>query len=414
MKSVRFSSGVTALSLLVTLTGILVSQPGRAQVIDPGPPFPGLEPAVRIISPPNHAVFDTNEDIPILVYTRSDGVFTNVELYANGTNDLGDAVNLAITNRRAFPQFAPPTVMSPILLKRLTGLWYLEWSNPPAGSYALTAVARGTYEFIPSPIPGGAEPMYIADLPVSRTSAPVNITVLLSTDRPPAPTNIVSIVASDPIAIAGTNDFWIWPGLTNAAPAWTNWPPSASAITLCTNWGPKAAAFKVRRSGDDSTALTTALTVTYSIGGTASNGVDYVALPGNVTIAAGKASAIIPIVPIDSGSNTVPKTVILTLTPDTNTPPEYVIGVPPKAEAVIYYHWLRPLPLPWLVAGGGFHFNASGPDGAWFVVQCSPDFLNWTSLCTNQVFAGSVDFIDPAATNPEGFYRVLPLDGPTQ
>jgi hypothetical protein len=403
MKLVRFSCGVTALSLLVTVAGILVSQPSRAQVVDPGPPFPGPEPVVRIISPPNHAVFYTNEDIPIFVYTRADGAFTNVELYANGTNDLGDAVKLADTNRVAFPQMASPAVMLPDILHRLKGLWYLDWSNPPAGSYALTAVARGDY----------VGPLDEYDELVNRTSAPVNITVL-SPVNPPMPTNIVSIVASDPIAIAGTNDSWVWPGLTNAVPSWTNWPPSASALTWCTNWGPKAAAFTVRRLGDVSAVPTAALTVMYSIGGTASNGVDYVALPGAVTIAAGKASALIPIVPIDNGSNTVPKTVILSLTPDTNTPPAYVIGFPPKAEVVIYYHWLRPLPTPWVLAGGGFHVNASGPDGAWFEVQGSPDLINWTSLCTNQVFAGSADFMDPDATNLAGFYRVLPLDGPPQ
>ena len=70
----------------------------------------------------------------------------------------------------------------------------------------------------------------------------------------------------------------------------------------------------------------------------------------------------------------------------------------------------RPRPLPWVLPDGGFHFNATGPDGAWFTVQSSPDLVNWSCLSTNQVFEGSVHFVDPNALgNPSGFYRVVPL-----
>ena len=70
----------------------------------------------------------------------------------------------------------------------------------------------------------------------------------------------------------------------------------------------------------------------------------------------------------------------------------------------------RPRPLPWVLPDGGFHFNATGSDGAWFTVQSSPDLVNWSCLSTNQVFEGSVDFVDPNALgNPSGFYRVVPL-----
>ena len=47
----------------------------------------------------------------------------------------------------------------------------------------------------------------------------------------------------------------------------------------------------------------------YDIGGTASNGVDYVALPGFVTIPPGERRALITIVPIDDGPPDVNKTV---------------------------------------------------------------------------------------------------------
>ena len=156
--------------------------------------------------------------------------------------------------------------------------------------------------------------------------------------------------------------------------------------------------------------FTSDLTVNYRIGGTASNGVDYVALPGFVNIPAGGAYALIPIVPIDSGSNNLAKTVILSLQPSTNLPPDYLLGCPPSAKALILYRW--PRPLPWLLPDGGFHFSAAGPDGAWFTVQRSSDLVNWTCLSTNQVFQGSMDFADPDASGQAGFYRVLPQLNP--
>ena len=239
----------------------------------------------------------------------------------------------------------------------------------------------------------------------------MNITILSSTNGT-NPTDVVNILATDPIAVAGTNMSWVWPGVTNGLPAWTNWPPPRWGYL--TNWGPKPAMFTVRRFGDASSNLT----VNYNIGGTASNGVDYVALPGSVTISAGAAFGLIPIVPVDNGSNNLVKTVILTLAPATNTP-SYTIGFPPCAEALIYYRWLRPipislasapLPLSSVLADGAFHFNAAGPDGAWFTLQNSPDLVNWTSVSTNQVIQGSVDFVDPnAAGNSSGFYQVVQL-----
>ena len=373
--------------------GWLVPQPARAQIIDP---LLGLEPPVRITSPANHAVFESPVDIPIFAYTRSEVRFTNVEFYANGI-DLGHGVSLASTNR-IFPPFVSPVTMQPAILSRLGTLWCFVWTNAgPPTNYALTAVAKGGYGF---------SPLDPAGISISRTSAPVNITILATTNST-VPTNIVSVIATDPIAIAGTNTYWVWAGMTNPVPVWTNWPPPHWGYF--TNWGPKAALFTVRRFGDASLSVT----VDYKIGGTASNGVDYVALPGNVTISAGSAYALIPLVPIDHGSNQPVKTVILTLTPSANTSPDYGIGFPPCAEAVIFYKWIRPT--PWLLADGGFHVSAAGPDGAWFALQNSIDLVNWTTICTNQIFQGSVDFIDPnPAGNASGYYRVQALpNGPS-
>jgi hypothetical protein len=234
------------------------------------------------------------------------------------------------------------------------------------------------------------------------TSLPVDLTVLAS---PPPPTNrpaIVNIVATDPVAVEGTNS-WVWMGESNLPPTWAAWP---AAVCKCfTNCGPKTATFTVHRFGETNDDLT----VNYGIGGTASNGVDYVALPGYVTVPAGERSAFITIFPIDDGPPDVNKTVILTLDPSTNMPPDYLVGLPRRAAAIIVD---PPVPCPVATAlpDRCFHLSTPGPDGAWFSVESSTDLVNWTPICTNQVVNGSIDFIDPdAADSPGTYYRVLPV-----
>ena len=379
--------GVLGVILCLTFPWLTLAQfPG-----DPGLPGTIIGPPVRITSPANRATFYAPVDIPIfayLAYARlGDVIFTNVEFYA-GTNNLGSGFDLGSATLPPSPIYA--NIIFSKLIARLGSVYCLVWTNAPAGTYALTAVASG-YNII--------EPLN--NLGLSRTSAPVNITILASTTNT-NPTDVVNIVATDPIAIAGTNSC-VWLGMTNATPAWTGWPPPS--WQSFTNWGPKDALFTVRRFGDASDAIT----VNYNIGGTASNGVDYATLPGYVIIPAGGAYALIPIVPIDT--NNFPKTVILTLTPSTNTPPDYMVGFPRRAVALILRAW--PRPLPFLLPDGSFHLNATGPDGAWFCVQYSTDLVNWSCVSTNQVFQGSIDFVDPdAPNNSMRFYRAAPQTGP--
>lgn len=67
--------------------------------------------------------------------------------------------------------------------------------------------------------------------------------------------------------------------------------------------------FTITRSGD----TTTALTVAYTLGGTATNGVDYSELSGTVEIPAGQTSATITITPLDDSLIEGDETVVLTL-----------------------------------------------------------------------------------------------------
>lgn len=344
----------------------------------PGPRT-NAPPIVRMVSPPNGAVFHAPVNLPLLAFaTDPGGEVASVEFFS-GTNNLGFGWHLPVVT----PLVGGGIVVGgPVPPVYPTNLYLLVWTNAPVGTDVLTAVATD-----------------VAGL--SSTSAPVNITILPPvpppTNRPP----IMSIVATDPIAIEGTNS-WVWAGETNATPNWVAWPP-----TVCrffTNCGPKTATFTVRRFGDTNDNLT----VAYRIGGTASNGVDYVALSGLVIVPAGERRAFITIVPIDDGPPDVNKTVILTLMPDTNTPPDYVIGYPARAAAII----LDPGPCrtSGMLPDGCFHLTASGPDAAWFCVEYSTDLINWTPICTNQVVHGSIDFVDPdAAGSASRFYQAVPV-----
>ncbi|HZM06443.1 MAG TPA: Ig-like domain-containing protein [Candidatus Saccharimonadales bacterium] len=352
-----------------------------AQFLPPNSPIdPIIGPMVRITSPANYAVFHTPVDVVIFAHAVDRIETTNLDFYA-GTNLLGAAINLgAVTTG---PGWLRPIYMGPVI-PRLNAEYCFVWSNAPAGSYALTAVTRSLGAFL------------------TRTSPPVNITISAPTNTASG-ASVVSIVATDPVAIAGTNS-WIWRGgLTNALPSWTNWPPPI--WKTYTNWGPRDGLFTVRRFGD----ATDAETVNYSISGTATNGVDYAMLSGSVVIPAGGAYALAPIVPIDNDPPYVPKTVILTLAAPTNAS-NYVIGFPSRAAVAIEHAWPRPLPL--FLPDASFHFNAPGPDGTWFVIEHSTNLLDWTADCTNQAFQGSLDFVDAAGTNyPGRFYRAIPQAG---
>jgi hypothetical protein len=77
--------------------------------------------------------------------------------------------------------------------------------------------------------------------------------------------------------------------------------------------------------------LSSGLTVNYSIGGSAQNGVDYVSLPGSVTIPANQTSALITITPIDDLLPESTEDVIITLAAGTG----YTVGNNASATVTI-------------------------------------------------------------------------------
>ena len=91
--------------------------------------------------------------------------------------------------------------------------------------------------------------------------------------------------------------------------------------------GPTTGSFTIHRSGSTSSALT----VDYSLGGTAGNGTDYASLAGSVVIPAGQSSAVVTVLPVDDTLDETNETVILTLL----SRPAYSIGSPSSATVTI-------------------------------------------------------------------------------
>lgn len=314
-------------------------------------------PLARIVKPFDCQVYPVGANIPILVDTVDpDGYCPRVEFFADG-NSLGVREKLFIT---------PPPPGEHIG-------YDLVWSNAPAGRHVLTA--RATDD---DGAPGWAGPVCVW---------------VMNTNLEPR----VTLTAADPIAAEGTNCI-VWTGHTND-PAITNVRPINTAL------------FVVRRTGPTNDALT----VHYHIGGTASNGVDYLELPGVVTIPAGRRGAEIRVVPIDDALPEPTETVLLglRLPPEaTNPPPPYYIGWPDRAGAVIVDND-GPRPPTGHLPDRTFQVTMPGAGGQWFRIECSDDGIHWNPACVIQVVDGGIYFVDAEADEkPNRFYRCVPTQAP--
>jgi hypothetical protein len=332
-------------------------------------------PLVAITAPPSGAVFHAPADIGIAAVTLDpDGYAPKVEFFANDVK-IGE-------QEIVFIQAPPPGQAIH---------FEFQWSNVVAGAYVLTAVATDNQ---------GA----------TGVSAPVRIAVL-GTNVPP--TNlppVVSIVATDPFASEGVV---IWASNTVVgASVWCTNRICITNVGWLTNcpypWGTNLATFAVRRHGPTNADLT----VLYSVGGTASNGVDYVELPGVVTIPAGKRTATITVRPIEDALPEKVETVVLTLQPAPDPRAAYLVGYPRRAAAFILDND-QPRPPCRRFPDGLFHLVRPGTVGGCYRVDVSANLTDWTEACTSEVNDGAVQFVDPDAPDfGNRFYRVVPVPCP--
>ena len=110
------------------------------------------------------------------------------------------------------------------------------------------------------------------------------------------------------------------PGLPTVTVAATD----ANAAEAAT---PNTGTFTVSRTGSTAAALT----VNYTVGGTASDGTDYTTIPTSVVIPAGSASATITVTPIDDTVSESNETVVVTLSSSAS----YNVGSPSAATVTI-------------------------------------------------------------------------------
>jgi hypothetical protein len=115
--------------------------------------------------------------------------------------------------------------------------------------------------------------------------------------------------------------------LDNDLPVVTIEATDAEAAETNPGQTPNPGRFTLTRTG----STTNALTVNYTISGTATNGTDYKNLSGTVTFAAGSSTAFIDINPLDDSLVEDPETVVLTLVNSSN----YLVGTSNRATVTI-------------------------------------------------------------------------------
>ena len=145
--------------------------------------------------------------------------------------------------------------------------------------------------------------------------------------------------------------------------------------------GANPGSLTVQRSGDASQAIT----VSYIVGGTATNGIDYQPLSGSVTLPAFATSAVIPVVPNPTLSTQPSETVSVTLNPGTN----YSVGSSPTASVTItnipptlYVSQIRPTSAAPGSTGSGVATILLSSDGSMASVS-----LSFSNLSSDEVVA---------------------------
>ena len=154
------------------------------------------------------------------------------------------------------------------------------------------------------------------------------------------------------------------------------------------------ARFRVRRTGPTNQPLT----VDYQIDGTATHGEDYERIAGQVTIPAGRHTAVIHIVPIDDTIPEYIESVVLKLFVAVDVdPPPYMVGRRGKAGAVIVDR-KYPAPLFGSIGKGIVYMCRDAQNGDILQVQVADQLDGeWEAVGTITVEDGAIHFVDPEA-----------------
>ncbi|HXT42256.1 MAG TPA: Ig-like domain-containing protein, partial [Candidatus Angelobacter sp.] len=183
--------------------------------------------------------------------------------------------------------------------------------------------------------------------------------------------------------------------------------PSNPTVTVVANdanasrVGPDNGAITIVRTGD----TTSALTVNYSLGGTAVNGTDYAMVSTSVTIPAGASSAVITVVPKTATSYVGAKTMTITLSVNA----AYTIGSANSASVTIAGNNVPVTSLRKAPANGGMVITWSSQAGKTYRVADKSSLTDpWVDLSGNITAAGpSTSWTDTTAgASKQRFYAV--------
>ena len=346
---------------------------------------------------------------PVIIITATDPVGTE-------TVDGSDPVVFTIT-RTSGPTNVPLTVN------------YALTSIPPPYPYIfpIAAMAQNGVDFPALPgtvtIPAGATSADIVIVPTYDLLAEpdefVQITLRPSAVAWPDPAGYVlddhivaTAVIHDATLAAGTPVVWI---------------RVTDALAFVESTPGRTGSFSVERNG----SLADNLTVAYTLSGTATNGVNYVALPGSVTIVAGSPRAMILIDPLSLAVAGQSESVGITLQPPllSASPPLYVLsgsslmqrsaGInilparPISAQARAFYarryHFILPLPIPPAAPAPAAVAPVAAAPTMW-TVEASADLVNWSEIGTTDPSGEYGDFVDVNAGDFRSrYYRFRPV-----
>jgi hypothetical protein len=180
---------------------------------------------------------------------------------------------------------------------------------------------------------------------------------------------------------------------------------------------PNPAVFEIRRQGPTNENLT----VYYTLGGVAENGLDYEMLEARVVIQAGRRAARVVVRPLPDDMDECLETVSLRLVEPPYMGPmaAYYIGFPGRAVVVISdqpWAWLpgrarcRPLRDGWI------HVCFEAETGRQFRIEVSADFRHWDTVFQGTGKDGAIHFVDDQVDLVRHrFYRLIAEpDGTTE
>ena len=159
--------------------------------------------------------------------------------------------------------------------------------------------------------------------------------------------------------------------------------PTVSVVATDANaseQGPDTGTFTITRAGD----MSSALTVNYTLSGTAQNGTDYQRVGTSVTIAAGASSATVTVTPVDDTQVEGDETVILTIVSDA----AYNVGSLNNATVTIHDNDQPPPQKPTVtVVATDANASEQGPDTGTFTITRAGDMSS--ALTVNYTLSGT-------------------------